>query len=62
MHTYGLRNIYQRGCCPGHDPFPRDSYRNRRSVKKHRLITKIYRRIERRVTRMALRCNVSRDD
>ena len=30
MKAYGVKRR-DRGCCPGHDKFPADSYRNRRS-------------------------------
>ncbi len=40
MKTYGV-DKGDRGCCPGHDKFPRETYSNRRSVKAHRRDTKI---------------------
>lgn len=35
MRAYGVDRNDQ-GCCPGHDKFPADTYRNRRSKKAHR--------------------------
>lgn len=32
MRAYGVKRG-DRGCCPGHDKFPRDTYRSRRSKK-----------------------------
>ena len=40
MKLYGLRRK-DRGCCPGHDKFPRETYRSRRSKKAHRDTTKV---------------------
>jgi hypothetical protein len=34
MKPYGVKRK-DRGCCPGHDKFPRDTYRNRKSKKAH---------------------------
>lgn len=34
MKAYGV-DRKDRGCCPGHDKFPRDSYGSRRSAKAH---------------------------
>lgn len=34
MRTYGV-NRGDRGCCPGHDLTPRETYNNRRSKKAH---------------------------
>lgn len=34
MRAYGV-DRKDRGCCPGHDKFPRDTYNNRRSKKAH---------------------------
>jgi hypothetical protein len=53
MRPYGLRHRQERGCCPGHDDFPRDTYKNRRSIKAHRRRdTKIARRRERRTAKV----------
>ena len=35
MRAYGV-DTKDQGCCPGHDKFPTDCYRNRRSKKAHR--------------------------
>lgn len=32
MKPYGVKR-QDRGCCPGHDKFPPDTYRNRKSKK-----------------------------
>ncbi|MEO5368369.1 MAG: hypothetical protein H7831_18830 [Magnetococcus sp. WYHC-3] len=32
MRAYGVRRK-DRGCCPGHDKFPNDTYKSRRSKK-----------------------------
>jgi len=59
MKAYGLVDRTLRGCCPGHDAFPRESYNNRRSIKKHRSETLRNRRRERRLRRQNLRNSVA---
>ena len=39
MKTYGVKRK-DRGCCPGHDKYPKESYNSRRSKKAHRIATK----------------------
>lgn len=39
MRAYGV-DRKDRGCCPGHDKFPWDSYNSRRSKKAHRKATR----------------------
>jgi hypothetical protein len=51
MIAYGLRRYAERGCCPGHGDFPREVYKNRRSVRAHRRDTKRARRRARRTFR-----------
>ena len=55
MKLYGLdiygKNWNTRGCCPGHDLFPREKYSNRRSTKAHREATKLAHRLARRIGR-----------
>ena len=50
MNAYGVKRK-DCGCCPGHDKFPRDSYRSRRSkrarAKSKRLSHKVARARER---------------
>ena len=48
MKPYGVKRK-DRGCCPGHDKFPREKYNSRRSIRAHRRDTKIAHRIGRRV-------------
>jgi hypothetical protein len=55
MKPYGLDKYGMRGCCPGHDEFPRETYNSRRSKKRHRLDTKKKRREFRRKQRQKLR-------
>lgn len=57
MKTYGLTDRSLRGCCPGHDKFPRESYNNRRSKRRNRLTTKIMRRRQRRIDRRAAKAS-----
>lgn len=40
MKAYGIKPK-DRWCCPGHDKFPKETYRNRRSKKAHTRDTKI---------------------
>jgi len=40
MKCFGV-DRKDRWCCPGHDKFPKEKYNNRRSVKAHRVATKI---------------------
>lgn len=54
MKPYGLHKYGMRGCCPGHDEFPRESYSSRRSKKRHRLNTKKKRREFRRAQRQKM--------
>lgn len=58
MRAYGI-NRHHRGCCPGHDTFPSETYRNRRSKAAHTRDTKIAHRRERRRIRNRLRKVVS---
>jgi hypothetical protein len=51
MKAYGVNPRFDRGCCPGHDTFPRDSYKNSRSKRAHRRDTKIAHRRARRVAK-----------
>lgn len=58
MKPYGI-HPHDCGCCPGHDKFPSETYRNRRSKKAHTRDTKIAHRAERRRVRNTVRRNVS---
>ena len=65
MKLYGI-DIYgkswnTRGCCPGHDLFPRESYSNRRSVKKHRADTKLAHRLARRIGRYRIEKEINEE-
>ncbi len=40
MKAYGV-DRKDRGCCPGHDKFPCDSYNSRRSKKAHALASRL---------------------
>ena len=40
MKAYGV-DRRDRGCCPGHDKFPCDTYRNRRSKKARAVANRI---------------------
>lgn len=53
MKTYGLRKL-DRGCCPGHDRFPCETYKNTRSKRAHRRDTKLMRRIARHIAKQTL--------
>ncbi len=53
MKPYGL-GPRDRGCCPGHDRFPRESYSNNRSKRAHRRDSKRMHRIGRRRLKIAL--------
>ena len=59
MKLYGLelfgKNHAVRGCCPGHDLFPRETYNNKRSVKAHRRDTKLAHRQARHAYRREVR-------
>lgn len=46
MKAYG-RKKQDCGCCPGHDTFPQEKYKNRRSVRAHSRDSKKMRRIAR---------------
>ena len=46
MRAYGVRR-QDRGCCPGHDKFPWDTYRSRRSKKAQTRDTKLAHQIAR---------------
>lgn len=46
MKCFGVRRG-DRGCCPGHDTFPKEKYSSRRSTKAHRRDTKIAHRMGR---------------
>jgi hypothetical protein len=61
MKPYG---VHRRdcGCCPGHDKFPRETYRNRRSKRAHTRDTKTAHRIERRNTRLATKAEGRREE
>lgn len=54
MRAYGLDKYHMRGCCPGHDTFPREKYESRRSDKAHSRDTKIMRRMSRRNAKLRL--------
>jgi hypothetical protein len=40
MKAYGV-DRQDRGCCPGHDKFPRDSYNSARSRRAHKKANRI---------------------
>jgi hypothetical protein len=61
IDVYGKHHI-TRGCCPGHDLFPRETYRNRRSVKAHRRDTKLAHRLGRHIAKNKIRAALKRDD
>lgn len=50
MKPYGVERE-DRGCCPGHDKYPKESYRNRRSKRKQTEATKTAHRRARAVER-----------
>ena len=51
MRAYGVyRGDF--GCCPGHDKFPRETYRNRRSKAAQTRDTAVAHRAERRRTKI----------
>lgn len=39
MKAYGVKRG-DRGCCPGHDKYPADSYNTRRSKREHTRLTR----------------------
>jgi len=47
-------NKIRRPCCPGHDKFPSETYRNRRSKKARAEGKKIEHRVVRRITRQKI--------
>lgn len=50
-----ILDVYQPGhCCPGHDKYPSDTYKNRRSVSKRAEGIKKEHRHARRVKRLGL--------
>ena len=58
MRTYGLIKFGMRGCCPGHDLLPRDSYNSHRCRKYRRIQTKKARRHERRFTKILIQKDI----
>lgn len=46
MKAYGVTK-HDRGCCPGHDRFPKETYRNRRSKKAQTRDTQIAHQVAR---------------
>lgn len=55
MKAYGVNPKYDQGCCPGHDLYSRDSYKNNRSKRAQTKYTKIAHRAERRTTKQNIR-------
>lgn len=53
MQAYGVKRK-DSWCCPGHDKFPSETYRNRRSKKAHTRDTKLAHQIARARERMEL--------
>lgn len=53
MKPYGVDRGDQ-GCCPGHDKFPRETYKNRRSKHAQTRDTKVAHRQERRRVRQRI--------
>jgi hypothetical protein len=62
MKPYGLDEHGMRGCCPGHDEFPMESYSSRRSKKCHRMTTKRKRREFRRRQKQNLQEQINIED
>ena len=54
MKAYGVKRK-DRGCCPGHDLFPPDSYNSNRSKRAHARAAKIAHRRARRQARIEIR-------
>lgn len=54
MRAYGVCRK-DRGCCPGHDKFPWDTYESNRSKRAHSRDTKIAHRIARARAKAELR-------
>ena len=61
MKPYGVKRG-DRGCCPGHDLFPRETYSSRRSKKAHTRDTKLAHRLERHKSKRSLREELSRTE
>ena len=40
MKPYGIK-LKDANCCPGHDKYPRETYKNRLSIKQKRRTTKL---------------------
>lgn len=55
MKPYGVNVRWDANCCPGHDNFPCETYRNRRSKKAQTRDTKIAHRIARHKAKAAVR-------
>lgn len=60
MRAYGIDRKDQ-GCCPGHDKFPSECYRNRRSIKAHARDTKVAHKRARARARAAIH-NADREE
>ena len=58
MKAYGV-DRQDRGCCPGHDKFPCDSYNSRRSAKAHAKARRIAHKRARARSAEALRAEVN---
>lgn len=61
MKPYGVSKK-DRGCCPGHDRYPRETYSNKRSKRAKRRDTKIAHRVERHKIRACVRQEASACD
>lgn len=55
MKPYGVNPRHDQSCCPGHDTYPRDTYRSPRSKRAQARDTKLAHRAERRRSGQALR-------
>ncbi|AFO10277.1 hypothetical protein Maynard_158 [Salmonella phage Maynard] len=54
-----IKDVYDPGsCCPGHDKYPSEKYKNRRSVAKRSEGIKKEHRHARRVKRLALKIDI----
>lgn len=58
MRPYGMGAGDFPTCCPGHDKFSSECYRNRRSIKKHTEMTKVLHRRGRRRDKAKLALDV----
>jgi hypothetical protein len=54
MKPYGVNPRWHQNCCPGHDVFPRETYRNNRSKRAQTRDTAIAHRAERRRVKLTL--------